>query len=130
MNLRSAIIISAVLLFVSAPAWGDSLKFKHDASPNAIRFTNDAPKSGHSDIKFLSGFNSENNGNHFGFFKSRQGRCILNPPSGKSDSPSVPGGGGDPVSTAEPTSLLLLLIGLIGFGALVVRRNPSMVGAQ
>jgi PEP-CTERM motif len=124
MKLKSAIIISAVLLFVSSPAWGDSMKFEHKNSPDAIHFLDNSPKTGHSDIFFLSGFNKDN-GNHYGFFKSKQGRFKLYNPGGQSDVPAQ-----DPTSTPEPASLSLLLVGMIGIGAFAMRRNPSAVAAQ
>jgi len=124
MNVRSAILIPAVLLFVSAPAWGDSMKFTHQNSPNAIHFLDNSPKKGHSDLFFLSGFNKDN-GNHYGFFKSKQGRFELYNPGGQSDVPTQ-----DPTATPEPASLSLLLVGMLGLGALATRRNPSAVAAQ
>ncbi len=124
MNLRSAIIVSALLLFVTAPAWGDSMKFKPRNSPNAIHFLDNSPKTGHSDLFFLSGFNKDN-GNHYGFFKSKQGRFKLYNPGGQSDAPAQ-----DPTATPEPASLALLLVGMLGIGAFAMRRNVSFVAAQ
>lgn len=125
MNLRSVIIVSAVLLFVSSPAWGDSMKFHNKNSPDTIHFLDNSPKSGHSDIFFLSGFNKHNDGNHYGFFKSKPGRFKLYNPGGESDVPAQ-----DPTATPEPASLSLLLVGMIGLGALAMRRNLSIVAAQ
>ena len=124
MNLRSAIIISALLLFVSAPAWGDSMKFTQKNSPNAIHFLDNSPQAGHSDIFFLSGFNKDH-GKHYGFFKPKQGRFKLYTPGGQSDVPAQ-----DPTSTPEPAAVSLLLVGIMGIGAFARRRNASVVAAQ
>ena len=124
MNLRSAIIVSAVLLFVSAPAWGDSMKSTPKYSPNTVHFTDNSSKSGHSDIFFLKGFKKDKD-NHSDFFKSKKGVFTLFVPSGESDTPKQ-----DPTATPEPASLSLLLVGLIAVGAFTMRRNLSAVGAQ
>ena len=124
MNLKSVFIISAVLLFVSAPAWGDSMKFSQKGSPAVMHFTDDSSKSGHSDILFLNGSNKDK-GHHYGFFNSNQNRFHLDVEGQQSDEPVQ-----DPTSTPEPTSLSLLIVGLLSVGALATRRNLSTVAAQ
>jgi hypothetical protein len=129
MNLRSATIISAVLLFVSAPAWGDSMKFK--PGPNsAIHFFENSDKFAHSDFKFLGGFKPQNFDNHSSFFNFKEDRFVLVLPFWNWDCPSDPsdpkgGQSNDPVSTPEPATASLLLVGLLGAGAFAYRRSLS-----
>jgi hypothetical protein len=100
------------------------MKFTQKNSPNAIHFLNNSPKTGHSDIFFLSGFNKDH-GKHYGFFKPKQGRFKLYTPGGQSDVPAQ-----DPTSTPEPAAVSLLLVGMMGIGAFARRRNASVVAAQ
>jgi hypothetical protein len=131
MNLRSTLILSAALLFLSAPAWGDSFKVKGLPSVNAVYFHDGTLKS-HSNIKFLGGFKSEDS-KHFGFFNIKKGTFKLHVPSGsvdenpKDDNNQNPG---DPVSTPEPAVLSLLLIGFLGLGAFALRRTPTTVAVR
>jgi hypothetical protein len=106
MNLKSTLIVSAALLFVSAPAWADSVNVT--ASSRSSSFSR-------SDIKRLSGF------------KTQDSRLADMEPDGDADdSPSV--------SAPEPGSLGLLFTGLLCLGALTGafayrRRNESLAGA-
>ncbi len=74
MKLKSTLIVSAALLFVSAPAWADSVK------PNALGSASGASSFSRSDIKRLGGF-------------KMQGRRLIQgdvEPDGDSDDPAVP----------------------------------------
>jgi hypothetical protein len=130
MNLRSTLILSAALLFLSAPAWGDSFKVKGLPSVNAVYFHDGTLKT-HSNIKFLGGFKSEDS-KHFGFFKIKKGTFKLHVPSGSVD--EFPKGDDnqnpDPVNTPEPAVLSLLSIGILGLGAFALRRTPTTVAVQ
>lgn len=131
MSLRSAFIISTAILFLSVPAWGDSMKFKSGGdSADAIHFHPSWHTSSHSNIKFLGGFKTESN-KHDGFFKFHEGHFVLVVPSEGGDwQGSNNGSNSDPISTPEPAALSLLLAGFVALGAFTYRRNPSLVGAR
>lgn len=132
MNIRSAFIISTAILFLSAPAWGDSLKVKSSGNwPNAIHFDQSWHSYGHSNIKFLGGFKPESN-KHTGVFNFKEDHFVLVVPGGNFDQP---GGWNDcptpdPVSTPEPAALSMLLVGFVALGAFAFRRSPFLVGAN
>src|ERR1700680_3489377 len=90
MNLKSTLIVSAALLFVTAPAWADSMKTT--ASTAASSFSS-------SDIKRLGGF------------KTQDSRLLDVEPDGDADDASA-------ISAPEPGSLGLLFTGLLCIGAL------------
>ncbi len=107
MNLKATIIVSAALLFVSAPAWADSVK----SNPSTAATSSFS----RSDIKRLGGF------------KTQDGRLLQGDvePDGDSDDPTV--------ATPEPGAMPLLLTGLLCVaalaGAFAYRRNESLVNA-
>jgi hypothetical protein len=109
MNLKSTLVVSAALLFISAPAWADSMK-----SPASSAGSSRTSSFSRSDIKHLGGFNKRDN------------RLLDVEPDGDADDPMV--------STPEPGSLGLLFTGLLCVGALAGafayrRRNESLAGA-
>jgi hypothetical protein len=114
MNLKSTLIVSAALLFISAPAWADAMKSKTLDLAASSR----TPSFSRSDIKRLGGL------------KTQDGRLVQ--PSGDD---VVPDGDADDstVSAPEPGSLGLLVTGLLGVGALTgvfaYRRNHSAATA-
>jgi hypothetical protein len=105
MNLKSTLIVSAALLFVSAPAWADSVKTTGSSAASSFS---------RSDIKRLGGF------------KAHDSRLLDVEPDGDSDD-------GPSVSAPEPGSLGLLFTGLLCIGALAgavaYRRNQSVASA-
>jgi hypothetical protein len=111
MNLKSTLIVSATLLFVSAPAWADSVKSKTPDLASSSRTSSFS----RSDIKRLGGF------------KTQDGRLVQMSgdvePDGDADDSKV--------SAPEPGSLGLLFTGLLCIGALAgalaYRRNQSVV---
>jgi hypothetical protein len=107
MNLKSTLVVSAALLFISVPAWADSVKtLDVAASSRTSSFTR-------SDIKRLGGF------------KTQDGRLMDVEPDGDADDSTV--------SAPEPGSLGLLFTGLLCVGALAgafaYRRNQSLPSA-
>lgn len=114
MNLKSTLIVSAALLFVSAPAWADSMTFK----TADLAVSSRASSFSRSDIKRLGGF------------KTQDGRLVQ-----MSGDDVVPDGDADDstVSAPEPGSLRLLFTGLLCIGALTgafaYRRNHSVASA-
>ena len=109
MNLKSTLVLSAALLFVTAPAWADSVKSKTPDLASSSSFSR-------SDIKRLGGF------------KTQDGRLVQ-----MSGDDVVPDGDADDstVSAPEPGSLGLLFTGLLCVGALgfAYRRNHSAATA-
>ena len=110
MNLKSTRIVSAALLFVSAPAWADSVKSK----TADLAVSSRASSFSRSEIKRLGGF------------KTQHSRLLDVEPDGDADDTSA-------VSAPEPGTLGLLFTGLLCIGALAgalaYRRDPSVVSA-
>ena len=113
MNLKSTIVLSAALLFVTAPAWADSVNSKTTdlaASSRTSSFSR-------SDIKRLGGFKTQD-----GRLGQMSGDDVV--PDGDADDSTV--------SAPEPGSLALLFTGLLCVGALgtlAYRRNNSAATA-
>jgi hypothetical protein len=114
MNLKSTLIVSAAVLFVSAPAWADSMKFK----TADLAVSSRGSSFSRSDLKRLGGF------------KTQDGRLVQ-----MSGDDVVPDGDADDstVSAPEPGSLGLLFTGLLCIGGLAgafaYRRNQSLASA-
>jgi hypothetical protein len=106
MNLKSTLMVSAALLFISAPAWADSAK----SSTSDLVASSSLSRS---DLKRLGGFKTQN------------GRLLDVEPDGDADDSTV--------SAPEPGSFALLFTGLLCIGALagafVYRRNQSIASA-
>lgn len=107
MNLKSTLMVSAALLFVSAPAWADSAKSNTSDLATSSSLSR-------SDLKRLGGFKTQNGG-----------RLLDVEPDGDADD--------SPVSAPEPGSLALLFTGLLCVGAVagafVYRRNQAVASA-
>jgi hypothetical protein len=120
MKLKYAFIVSAAILFLSAPAWGDSIKGK------SIHGNESWHSFGHSNIVTLGGFKNKSD-KHESVFKFKEDHFVLVVHNtGKNDAPTT----NDPSPTPEPGALSLLLVGLVAIGTLGFRRVPSLVGAR
>jgi len=113
MNLKSTLVVSAALLFVTASAWADSVKSK---APDLAASSRTSSFS-RSDIKRLGGFKT-----HDGRLVQMSGDDVV--PDGDADDSTV--------SAPEPGSLALLFTGLLCVGTLrafAYRRNSSTATA-
>lgn len=120
MKLKYAFIISAAILFLSAPAWGDSI------NSNSIHVNQSWHSFGHSNIVTLGGFKNKSD-KHESVFKFKEDHFVLVVPNtGKNDDPNT----NNPSPTPEPGTLSLLLVGFVAAGAFAFRRVPSQVGAR
>lgn len=120
MKLKYALIISTAILFLSAPAWGDSI------NSNSIHVNQSWHSLGHSNIVNLGGFKNKSD-KHESVFKFKEDHFVLVVPNtGKDDAPTT----NDPVGTPEPGALTLLLVGFVAIAAFGFRRVPSLVGAR
>ena len=113
MNLKSILVVSAAFLFVTAPAWADSVESK---TPDLAASSRTSSFS-RSDMKRLGGF------------KTQDGRLLQ-----MSGDDVVPDGDADDstVSAPEPGSLALLFTGVLcvgTLGAFAYRRNHSAATA-
>jgi hypothetical protein len=115
-KLKYALVMSAAILFLSAPAWGDSIK------GNSLIHVNEGFHSfGKFNIVSLGGFKLQDD-KHVNIFKFREDRFKLTFRHDRDNDAPVP--------TPEPGALSLLLAGSIAFGAFAFRRVPSLVGAR
>jgi hypothetical protein len=115
-KLKYAFVISAAILFLSAPAWGDSIK------NNSVIHVNEGFHGlGNFNIVSLGGFKLQDD-KHVNIFKFKEDRFVLIFRHERDNDAPVP--------TPEPGALSLLLVGSIAFGAFAFRRVPSLVGAR
>lgn len=120
MKLKYAFIISTAILFLSGPAWGDSIKGNSEFHANQTWHS-----FGHSNIVTLGGFKNKSD-KHESVFKFNEDHFVLVVPNtGKNDDPT-----NNPSPTPEPGVLSLLLVGFVAIGAFGFRRVPSLVGAR
>jgi hypothetical protein len=122
MNLKSTILISAALLSISAPAWGDSVKFK----PSSENQKWNPSQSENPDLQTLGGFKNhdkKHEGPLLGFKEGHLLHIFFGHSAGYNDGNKANDPGSDPVGTPEPASLTLLAVGLVGLGAKVYRRK-------
>jgi hypothetical protein len=118
LKLKYAFIISVAILFLSAPAWGDSIK-----NNSAIHLNEGFHSFGKFNIVSLGGFKLQDD-KHVNIFKFKEDHFkLIVKHDGNNDAPP-------PVSTPEPSALSLLLFGSVAFGAFAFRRVPSLVGAR
>ena len=152
MNVKSTLILTSGLLFLSVPAWGDSMKSRQTPDSDTstiVNTSNDWSRVGQSDggadVRDRSGFNTEGS-------KHREHRRLDEdrdrhphrdrdrdhfdsddfPPTsnGPTLSGPTPGGPSNPVGTPEPGSLALLLSGLFCIASLFYRRNQSLLSCN
>jgi hypothetical protein len=148
MNVKSTLILTSGLLFLSVPAWGDSMKSRQapDSDTSTIVNTsNDWSRVGQSDVRDRGGFDIEGSGHrkHRRFDEDRDRHRHRDrdrdhfdsddfPPTSNGPTPSgpTPGGPSNPVGTPEPGSLALLLSGLFCVGTLFYKRNQSLLSSN
>jgi hypothetical protein len=155
MNVKSTLVLTTGLLFLSVPTWGDSLKSRHTPDSDAsiaADFSNNWSAAGQSDVKDLGGFEIEGSDHwkdrHFDMDRGwewrwdwhrdrHRGRDHFDPtdcpPTSSGPMPSSPTPGSpssNPVGTPEPGSFALLLSGLFCVGSLFYRRNQSLLSSN
>jgi len=153
MNVKSTLILTSGLLFLSVPAWGDSMESRQAPEPDTsiiVNISNDWSRVGQSDVKDRGGFDIEGSEHrehrHFdhdgGWDWDRHRRRDRDrdhfdsddfPPTSNGPTPSGPTPGGpssNPVGTPEPGSMALLLSGLFCVGSLFYRRNQSLLSSN
>jgi len=149
MNVRSTLILTSGLLFLSVPAWGDSMESRQtpDSDTSIIgNISNNWPRVGQSDVRLRGGFDIEGSEHrehrHFDEDRGWEWRWDWDrdhfdsddfPPTSNGPTPSGPTPGGpssNPVGTPEPGSLALLFSGLFCVGSLFYRRNQSLLSSN
>ena len=152
MNVKPTLILTSGLLFLSVPAWGDSMKSRQTADSDTstlVNTSNDWSRVGQSDggadVRDRGGFNTEGSKHRERrrFDEDRDRRRDRDhdrhhfdsddfPPTSNGPTPSgpTPGGPSNPVGTPEPGSLALLLSGLFCVGTLFYKRNQSLLSSN
>jgi len=148
MNVKSTLILTSGLLFVSMPAWGDSMESRQKPDSDTfviVNNSNDWSRVGQCDVRDRGGFDIEGSKHwrhrHFDEDRDRhRGRDRDRhhfdsddfPPTsnGPTTSGPTPGGPSNPVGTPEPGSLALLLSGLFCVGTVFYRRNQSLLSSN
>jgi hypothetical protein len=142
MNVKPTLILTSGLLFLSVPAWGDSMKSRQtpdSETSTIVNTSNDWSRVGQSDVRDRGGFDIEGS-KHRERHRHRDRDRDRNhfdsddfPPTSNVPTPSglTPGGpSSNPVGTPEPGSLALLLSGLFCVGSLFYRRNQSLLSCN
>lgn len=148
MNVKPTLILTSGLLFLSVPAWGDSMKSRQTPDSDTsiiVNTSNDWSRVGQSDVRDRGGFNIEGSKHrkHRRFDEDRDRHRDRDrdrdhfdsddfPPTSNGPTPSsaTPGGPSNPVGTPEPGSLALLLSGLFCVGSLFCRHNQSLLSSN
>jgi hypothetical protein len=153
MNVKSTFILTSGLLFLSVPAWGDSMKSRQTTDSDTssiVNTSNDWSGVGQSDGRDRGGFDIEGyeHRKHRRFDEDRDRHRDRDrdrdhfdsddfPPTSNGPAPSGPTPGGpssNPVGTPEPGSLVLLFSGLFCVGSLFYtrfyRRNQSLLSCN
>ena len=154
MDVRRTLLISAGLLLMSVPAWGDSIHSKSTYDFNSsgssvvenVVGSNDASGFAFSDFSRFGDFNAGDSDHRHWFDDGRGWRWDRDwhhhrgsgfggfcPPSGTSGgSPTTPSGpsSSDPIGTPEPGTLALLVSGLCCVGLIFYRRNAPLIRAN
>jgi hypothetical protein len=148
MNVKPTLILASGLLFLSVPAWGDSMKSRQTPDSDTstiVNTSNDWSRVGQSDGRDRGGFDTEGSKHrgHRRFDEDRDRHRDRDrdrhhfdsddfPPTSNGPTPSgpTPGGPSNPVGTPEPGSLALLLSGLFCVGTLFYKRNQSLLSSN
>ena len=154
MNVKSTLILtSGGLLFLSVPAWGDSMESRQTPDSDTsiiVNISNNWSRVGQSDVRDRGGFDIEGSEHrehpHFDEDRGREWRWDWDrdrdrdhfdsddfPPTSTGPTPSGPTPGGpssNPVGTPEPGSLALLVSGLFCLRSLFYRRHQSLLSSN